>query len=880
MRSVVLFGLVCAGIATAADTAEHFEKRVRPLFAAKCQQCHGAKMQMGGVNLATGAGVDGARVLEALQYGGKYKMPPAGKLEAGEISAVRAWVEGGASWPNVITKRESGITAADRNHWAFRPVTKPAVPEGASANPIDRFLAQRLQDKGLQPAPRAERLKLLRRATLDLTGMPPTVEEIRSFEADQSPTAFAKVVDRLLASPRYGERWGRHWLDVARLADSTGMDEDNLYPHAWRYRDYVIASFNNDVPYDRFIREQIAGDLLPAASKAERARNLTATGFLALGPRPLAQQDRLQAVYDIIDEQIDTTSKAFLGLTLSCARCHDHKFDPLLTADYYAMAGIFANTTQFRNHGRPGSIGFMYYAPVDEDARARYELHRNRMYAKMLEMEDAYAEDFGRDEAPYRSGLALTLESAWRNIHEGAGPPAGVDGKHLDHWVKFLRNADQKARAGYLKEWLNASPATIHAVAQAYQKRYEDEIKKWDQAMENWRRNMAREILQDRTLPVKPTPNKDESALLAAVRFNGGPMDIPESPRVTYLRQEYERLKETLPPEPELISAVAEGPAVEQRVFLRGQLGNPGPIVPRRFPLVLAGEEQKAITKGSGRLELAGWLASAENPLTARVMVNRIWQGHFGEGLVRTSHNWGRMGEKPTHPELLDFLASRFVEDGWSVKRLHRLILLSEAYQRSASASKELREADPENRLLSRYPRQRMSIEQLRDSLLASDGSLDETMGGTLLAETKGKRQKADPEEIRRRTVYLPVRRGSIPNLLGIFDFGDATTSSGGRSRTNVAPQALFLLNSQFVLDRAMGLARQVLKESTISDGQKVESLYLRVLTRRPAPSEIDEGLSYVQRLQTALGGEQAKEKAWQSLCHTLLAANEFLFVD
>ncbi len=879
MRRAAFFGFVWAGIATAADTAEHFEKRVRPLFAAKCHQCHGATMQMGGVNLATGAGVEGARLLEALHYGGKYKMPPAGKLEAGEIADVRAWVDGGAKWPNIITARESRITGADRNHWAFRPVTKPAVPEGDAANPIDRFLSRQLGDKGLKPAPRAERLKLLRRATLDLTGLLPSVEEVNSFEADRSPAAFAKVVDRLLASPRYGERWGRHWLDVARLADSTGMDEDNLYPHAWRYRDYVIESFNNDVPYDRFIREQIAGDLLPATTKAERVRNLTATGFLALGPRPLAQQDRLQAVYDIIDEQIDTTSKAFLGLTLACARCHDHKFDPLLTGDYYAMAGIFANTTQFRNHGRPGSIGFMYYAPVDEDARARYELHRTRMYAKMLEMEDAYAEDFGRDEAPYRSRLASTLETAWRVIHEGAESPA-TDRKHLDHWVTFLRNADEKARAGYLKDWLGAAPATIHGVSQAYQKRYEEEIRKWEQAMETWRERMAREVLQDRNLPEKPKPNKDESAFLAAVRFNGGPMDIPESPRVTYLRQEYERLKQTLPPEPQLISAVAEGPAVEQRVFLRGQIGNPGELVSRRFPVVLAGEEQTAITQGSGRLELAGWLASAENPLTARVMVNRIWQGHFGEGLVRTSNNWGRTGEKPSHPELLDFLASRFVENGWSVKRLHRLILLSEAYQRSATASRELIEADPDNRLLARYPRQRMSIEQLRDSLLALDGSLDQTMGGTLLAESKGKRQKADPEEIRRRTVYLPVRRGSIPNLLGIFDFGDATTSSGGRNRTNVAPQALFLLNSQFVLDRALGLARQAFKEASLSDGQKVESIYLRVLTRRPAPLEIDEGLSYVQRLETALGGEQAREKAWQSLCHTLLAANEFLFVD
>ncbi len=872
--------LVAVSCFAATDRTEHFEKKVRPLFAAKCQACHGSKMQMGGVNLATGAGVEGARLMEAVQYAGKYKMPPAGKLETAEITALREWVESGAGWPNSGPARESRITETDRNHWAFRPVVKPSVPEGKDGNPVDRFLARALQEKGVQPAGRAGLLKLLRRATLDLTGLPPTRDEIRAFEADRGPDAFARVVDRLLASPRYGERWGRHWLDVARLADSTGMDEDNLYPHAWRYRDYVIEAFNNDVPYDRFIREQIAGDLLPASNKLERARNLTATGFLALGPRPLAQQDRLQAVYDVIDEQIDTTSKAFLGLTLACARCHDHKFDPLLTSDYYAMAGIFANTTQFRNHGRPGSIGYMYYAGVDEDARARYELHRTRMYAKMLEMEDAYGEDFGRDEAPYRSRLASTLETAWRILHEQAEPAPGADRNHLDHWVKLFRNADEKARQGYLKNWLAATPETIRQVSLDYQKRYEEDIRKWEQTMEGWRSRMAREVLQDRNLPDKPKPKPEDGSFLAAVRFNGGPMDIPESPRVTYLRQEYERLKETLPPAPGLISAVAEGPVVEQRIFIRGQIASPGEVVARRFPLVLAGVEQQPIAKGSGRLELAEWLASESNPLTARVMVNRIWQGHFGDGLVRSPNNWGRTGEKPTHPELLDWLASRFVEHGWSVKKLHRLIMLSEAYQRSAVAGKHLSAADPDNKLLGRYPRQRMSIEQLRDSLLALDGSLDETMGGSLLDEVKGKRQKADPEEIRRRTVYVPVRRGSIPNLLGIFDFGDATTASAGRNRTNVAPQALFLLNSKFVQERSMGLAKRILEAAELDDAGRVEEMYLRILARRPAPIETGDALSYAGRLVTRLGGGNAREKAWQSLCHVLLASNEFLFLD
>jgi cytochrome c553 len=850
---------------SAQASPEHFEKQVRPLFAAKCQACHGAKMQMGGLNLATGAGVNGKAILDALAYTGKYKMPPAGKLPDEEIAAVREWVEAGAAWPNQAAVRVSGITEADRNHWAFRPLLRPPLP--SRVHPVDHFIGSALATKSLKPSPRAGKLTLLRRATLDLTGLLPTLEEIRAFEADTSPNAFAKVVDRLLASPRYGERWGRHWLDVARYADSTGMDEDNLYPHAWRYRDYVIDSFNRDLPYDQFLREQIAGDLLPAATPAERARLLTATGFLAIGPRALAQQDRLQAVYDIVDEQIDTVSKSVLGLTLACARCHDHKFDPLLTSDYYAMAGIFASTTQFRNHGRPGSIAYMYYAPVDEAAHARYHLHRSRMVAKQLEMEDAWAEDLGRDAAPYRARVGKSLEAAWRVLHQGSSPAD----KHITAWVEFLRKADDKARTGYLKNFYAATADTIASVAKAYQSEYDEAAAKWDKDWEDWRLRMAREFLQERSLPSRPKPNLENPSFFDAVTFNGGPMDIPESPRVSYLRQEYQRLKDTLPPEPGLISAVAEGPAIDQRIFIRGQIANQGERVPKRFPLVLAGEQQPAITQGSGRRELADWLASPANPLTARVMVNRIWQWHFGDGLVRSPNNWGRTGEKPTHPELLDFLAQHFIDSGWSVKAMHRLILLSETWQRSTTGP---REQDPTNRYLARFPRQRMSIEQLRDSLLQLDGSLDTTMGGTLLTDGEGKGQKADPEEILRRTVYLPVRRGSIPHLLNIFDFGDATTASEGRTRTNVAPQALFLLNSPFVLNRAENLAKQLLANPDAT--KRIEEAYLRILTRRPTATERDEALSYIATLERT----QPPVTAWRSYLHALITSSEFLFIE
>ncbi|MFN3324619.1 MAG: PSD1 and planctomycete cytochrome C domain-containing protein [Bryobacteraceae bacterium] len=900
MRFVLALLLASPLLAQSPDT-EFFEKRIRPLFAGKCYACHGAKMQMGGLNLTTGAGLHGAngalipgdaaesRLYQALTYTGKMKMPPAGKLEEHEIAAVKEWIEAGAPWPGATASTQSGVTEEDRRHWAFQPIRRPEPPEvrGAAwiANPIDRFILARIEAKNLRPAPPADKLALLRRVTYDLIGLPPTVKEIEEFLADDSPQAFEKVIDRLLASPRYGERWGRHWLDVARYADSTGMDEDNLYPHGWRYRDYVIGAFNRDVPFDRFILEQIAGDLLPARDPEERVRNLTATGFLALGPRPLAQQDRLQMIYDVVDEQIDTVSKAFLGLTIACARCHDHKFDPILTKDYYSLASIFASTTVFRNHGRPGSISYFHYEPVDPDAFARYEAHRQRMYAKQLEMEDVLSEDHGRENAVLRPKVGACLTAAWKVIRQGDDAEASasahdVDPKLLNKWVAFLRSADEKARSGYLKEWTEATADTIAEVAARYQETYMKSAEAWDRGIANWRMRMAYEVLQGRTLPARPKPDPEDHPFFAATTFDGGPMELPETPRAHLLRMEWKALEDSLPPEPELITAVTEGVPVQQRVFVRGNLHSPGEPVEKCFPVVLAGESQKPIEKGSGRLELARWLASPDNPLTARVLVNRLWQWHFGEALVRTPNNWGKTGEQPTHPELLDYLAGRLIDEGWSIKKMHRLILLSNTYRMSTRAPKPVREADPENRLWTRFQRVRMSVEQIRDSFLALDGSLDTAMGGTLLVDGLGKRQKVDLDEVKRRTVYVPVRRGNIPTLLSTFDFGDATTPSAGRTRTNVAPQALFVMNSRFVMERALEFARQLLEDESLSDAQRVERAYLSVLTRRPEPAEIDSALTYVAQLAQRLNQPEARTTAWQSFCHVLMSTNEFLYLE
>ncbi len=761
----------------AQDPTQFFETKVRPLFAAKCFSCHSGKTKMGGLDLSSEASFrevteKGARLVRALTYEDKAKMPPAGKLPASEIADLRAWVEMGAPWPADAGKPAlSGQKRAGKEHWAFQPVKKLDPPlvrdKGWGRQALDRFVLGKLEQQGLRPAGEASKTDLLRRVTYDVTGLPPAPLEIESFEKGEP---YEQVVERLLASPRYGEQWGRHWLDVARFADSTGMDEDHMYPHAWRYRDYVVRAFNEDKPYDTFVREQIAGDLMYGGTNNEA---IVATGFLALGPKPLAQQDRVKMIYDTIDEQIDVTSKAILGLTIACARCHDHKFDPILTRDYYSLAAIYANTKNFRELGRPGSVSYIYYAPLDRAAYGQWQDHRNRMYAKQMEMEDALGED--------------------------------------------------------LKAFYEA---------QQFSKEQETVAKKWVERLASWRKNFRREAALDRDLPARP---KLEEKL----------PEFADTARVAALRAEFERLEKTLPAEPPMASAVGDGEPVEQHVFVRGDHHNPGGPAPKAFPIVLAGEMAPAIEKGSGRLEFARWLTEPSNPLVARVIVNRVWQWHFGEGLVRTANNWGTTGERPSNPELLDYLARRLVELGWSIRALNREILLSSAYR------------------MSRAEPRRMTMEEIRDSLLAIEGSLDLTMGGSLMAEKGRKRPDSNPDKTKRRTLYIPVRRGSIPTLFTTFDFGDATTSSEGRTRTNVAPQALFMMNSDFVRERASGLASRLLAGSG-ADSARVEKAYLAILGRRPEPAEVDQALSYV-------GGRQ--ERGWSSFCRVLMGTNEFLYL-
>jgi cytochrome c553 len=757
-----------------ADPASHFEKKVRPLLAEKCWSCHGSTEQKNGLRLDSRAAVlkggksgvaivpgkpEASLLLSAVRHSDKLQMPPKEKLANAEIAALAEWIRDGAAWPDPIPERK--FTADEKNYWAFQPVKALKPPsvkdEKWARTSIDRFILARLEEANFSPAASAQPHDLLRRVTLDLTGLPPTPEEVDAFSKDYAikPEAtYDALIEKLLASSAYGEKWGRRWLDVARYADSNGMDENLAHANAWRYRDYVIQAFNKDKPFNQFVREQIAGDLLPDGADAERAERLTATGFLVIGPKMLAEDDPVKMRMDIIDEQLDTIGQAFLGMTLGCARCHDHKFDPITQADYYGLAGIFYSTKSMQN-----------YSVV-----ARW--HERRIPSPTT---DVLFADYERD-------------------------------------LATAQNAIDRADAGFASAVVG--PAII-------------------------------------------------SSFRAKIRA----------------------IEKARPPATETM-AVEDGKIEDLRVHLRGNHLTLGVNAPRRFPTILAGDKQTPMANDrSGRLEFANWLASRDNPLIARVIVNRIWLGHFGQGLVRSPDNFGRLGERPTHPELLDYLAAEFVRSGWSMKQLHRLILHSATYQQSSSnpqsAIRKPQSKDPDNRLLWHFNRRRLDAEELRDGMLAVSGLLDRKMGGTLLTVanrayvTSTASRNYDGYNTPRRSVYLPVVRSAVNEVLQTYDFPDPSTPSGLRSTTTVPSQALMMLNSALVDQTAEAFAQSLLSIMT-SDSARVVEAYRRTYGRIPDDREVERMLAYLAKA----GADGKQLEAWRGLCRVLFASTEFAFVE
>lgn len=917
LLAVALAGALAAQELTPASP-EFFEKQIRPVLMERCSGCHNSKALRSGLDLTSGEGFhkgadagpltdsakpEDSRILKAISYLERVKMPPTGKLPATQIEAITAWVKAGAKWPGVDEKllteaktrpAEKKFTARQEKHWAFQPRLDPQPPavknEPWVKSPIDRFILAKLEEKGMAPAPAASKLTLLRRATFDLTGLPPTQPEIDAFVADSSPAAFERVLDRLLASPRYGERWGRHWLDVARYADSTGADEDHRYPEAWKYRDWVIDAFNRDLPFNRMVMDQVAGDMMPAegedAAAGVNRRGLIATGFLAIGPRLIAEQDKKKMFYDFVDEQIATTSRALLGLTIDCARCHDHKFDPIAQKDYYSLASIFASTKSFAK--LEGTVSQMWRPPlVPSSVYAAYEEAQKKVSAKRVAIEMIH-----------RQQAAARLESLKDRVADyllaGAGlpPVTGLNEAIVKKFAAYLK--PQSDVRPYLSRWEKAAAqgaaAALTPAAQSYQDEFKQSAAEYSAAVEKWRRAVMKAREDGLPGPDKPDFDSTKHRFFEDLFLEkAGPFYLAEKDReaaypettraeLKTLTAELDALKKASPPEPELAIGVTEGSPVEQKLFVRGDCYSEGEAVAKQFPVILAGNAQTPIVKGSGRMELARWLTDPKHPLVSRVFVNRVWQWHFGDGLVRTPSNFGLMGERPTHPELLDWLANDFIANGWSVKKLHKSIMLSAAYQQSSEITREKSEKDAANRLWSRFGRRRLDVEEIRDAMLAIDGTIDLTMGGTLQegtgtdGENSANRLSVDPQTLKRRTVYIPLRRSNLPTLLNLFDFGDATTSVEARSRTNVAPQALFAMNSPFLNARAGVLAEQSRSKplpDVVRDG------FLKVLNRPAKDAEVASLLNYI----AAFPGD-SEFAGRRSLFRLLLASNEFIYVD
>ena len=920
---------VSAAHAQTQDQVNFFEAKIRPILAAKCSVCHGEKVQMASLQLTTAEGFskgadsgpivvkgdpESSRLVQVVSYQDKIKMPPTGKLADSEIAALGEWVEMGTPWPHVNVadiaptgeeKRED-VEREKTDHWAFQPVRDFKPPNVNNRDwaqtPLDNFILAKLEGNGLEPAPRTDKLTLLRRAKFGLHGLPPTEQEIELFLSDETPQAFARLVNRLLDSPRYGEHWGRHWLGVARYADP------HLY--AWRYRDYVIDAFNNDLPYDQFLKEQLAGDLLAEGDPGTHAKQFVATGFLALGSKHTGERDKMKMVYDVIDEQIDTTAKAFLGLTISCARCHDHKFDPISTKDYYALASIFASTKTFAAIERTK----LFFQPlVAEEDYQRYKSYEDQLQAKEAQIEAALEIAVAEyKDRRLHSRLADYMRAARMIRLEGLAPEKvsrrqDLDAEVLKKWVDYLRPDFRPFLQRWYRVYSSTDEAAIGNMAEEYQRNFQVSAQKRHEALRKWREEVETAVEAAAAPPRKPGFPAFEDRFFAEISLphgsyeesiENGPFAIPlkelekilpepARDRLLDLRKQLQESKSAGPPEPPMAAAVAEGEAVEQAVFIRGSYENRGELVPKRFPAVLAGENPARISAGSGRKELAEWLTRPDHPLTSRVMANRIWQWHFAAGLVRTPNNFGITGGTPSHPQLLDYLARQFVQSGWSIKEMHRLIMLSSAYQMSSRGSEKALKADAENRLCSRFNRRRLTVEEMRDAFLALDGSLDLTLGGqvhdpvlTSTEENVRSNTRINADDYLRRTIYLPLHRHKLPSLLTLFDFGDAAQSSGKRAQSDIAPQALYLMNSGFVHSRSRALAEHLFADDDHDDDARVERAYLIALTRKPTPRELKSALYFIEKHPAKPNDSGPRAAAWRSFCKMLMISNEFHYVN
>ncbi|NBR85854.1 MAG: DUF1553 domain-containing protein [Proteobacteria bacterium] len=952
---------------------EFFERKVRPLLAEHCYTCHGAEKQKGQLRLdspgAIRAGGEGGAILVAGEpdksrlviavgyQNPDLKMPPKQRLTARQVADLTEWIKMGAPMltgeaPVAATRKEFQITAKDRAHWAFQPVKRPPVPEikgfnSVGSNPIDAFIRAKLAAKNLTANPAATPRELVRRAYYDLTGLPPTPAEVEAFVADKSPTAWEHLVDRLLDSPRYGEKWGRHWLDLVRFAESNSYERDGDKPNAWRFRDYVIRAFNSDKPYDRFIREQLAGDELSNAD----ADALIATGFYRLGIWDDEPADRELARYDGLDDIVSTTSQVFLGLTVDCARCHHHKIDPIPQQDYYRLLAFFQNVNHYRNGGPTDEVA-LFTTDAEKAAHAarvrEVERRRDEVQASITALEKLFRDRLAKgenapqpnataprdlDELQFRyyrdtwdklpdftlvkaeesgkvsSGLfdigLRTRNTAFGFVFEGTliVPKDGDYTFHLDSDDGSRLSVDGKQVILYdgIHGEGNEQSTTVRLTQgrRAIKLEYFQRQNGLGLTVAWSGPGFTRRALSAASEPVRAVKNKSPKSDFAQLIRTEGPRVLGAEQAKTYqaLKKELEQLKPekiagekalvvtergAVPPPTHLLAR--GNPALAGEVVEPGfleVLGSPAPVLPK----------PAADARTSGRRTvLANWITSPDNQLTARVMVNRIWQHHFGRGLVRSASNFGLQGDRPTHPELLDWLASEFVARGWSVKAMHRLIMNSQVYRMSSRGSPAALQADPQNDLLWRCDPRRLTAEEIRDSVLAINGTLNLKMFGpgvfvdipreVLAGQSQpGKGWgKSSPEEQARRSIYIKVKRSLRPPILESFDVAETDRSAPVRFSTVQPTQALGMLNSAFLNEQADVFAARLRREAGDDVSKQVRLGLQLVTTRPPTDTEVQRSLGLVAALRAQ--DNATAEVALKYFCLMALNLNELVFVD
>ena len=993
----------CPAPVLAETDEEFFESKIRPLLTERCLGCHSAEKgkTQGGLALDTRRGwekgggsgtailpanVDGSLLIQAVLYGqGGPQMPPedaGGKLPDAQIALLKQWVERGAFDPRTEVAKRGGLTEEQlRAWWSFQPLKSVAVPvtnNSGVRNEIDPFILARLASEGLEPTPESDRRTLIRRVTYDLTGLPPTPDEVDAFLADKSPVAYAALVDRLLQSPRYGERWGRHWLDVVRYADTAGENTDHPIADAWRYRNWVIDAFNRDMPYDQFVREQLAGDLLHSNDKGDAYSNgITSTGFLAIARR--FDHDADKFMHLTIEDTIDTLGKTFLGLSIACARCHDHKYDPISANDYYALYGIL-NSTRYAFPGceakqQPRDLVPLLSPSEWAQTVEPYDRALAAIDAEVKQHSDAQA----AQAKEFKAATVGTVKPLARGdlpeggnqlFHEVAEQPLqsvevkvgqliqlktdpagnyGADSTLIEWEISELEGQQRKwnltedvandflaanphaDRLGNPAVWLfldgRGGPSLLSETVPNLEGkpglsvwRTGDNpsvfVNSTNEAIQVWTKLPARTLFvhpaQDGPAAlawVSPIDGRVQIRGRIADAHPGGPNGVGWSidqftgnhtAALQQMAQISRKRADLMARRAELVAkaplrptayAVTEGTVADARKHLRGDAEKLGEVVPRRW-LDLFGGAPVPPDAGSGRRQLGDWIADPSNPLTARVMVNRIWLQHFGKGLVQTPNDFGTRGQQPTHPELLNWLAAKFIESGWSIKSMHRLILHSAAYRRSSEsvpgeAQTKALAQDPNNNLYWRFDRQRLNAEELRDSLLVISQQIDLSPGGPHTLPPTGSWSFSQHVPFAgvaandKRSVYQMTLRNRRDPFMSLFDGADPNATTPQRQVTTVPTQSLYFLNDPFFHSQAEKIARRVLEQP--DDEAKLSSLLRIVLLRAPTDREHASAAAFLANYRAEVAGASAPDQTlavWSALSRVLLASNEFLYLD